>query len=553
MTPKHTYPAFRGTLDQLVSAAALRSPAAPAVRAVDAALDYAALDAAATRIAHHLAALGVRPGDRVALWAPKSVGVVAAVVGIMRAGAAYLPIDPAAPLERARFIIEHCQARVLLTGGGPLAALGRALPAERPPVEVVASIDGPAPVVDGARTAALEASSGSTARGEPGPPPPRSSGERSRPVDGDLAYVLYTSGSTGRPKGVAITHAQSLAFVLPAVEVFELTAADVVASHAALNFDLSVIDLYCTFAAGASVVLIPERYLPFPAKVASLIQDLGITVWNSVPSALIQLTQHGQLASRDLSRLRLVMFAGEPYPAKHLRALREAAPHARLLNVYGQTEANSSTYHEVSEIPPDGQLLPIGKTLPNYHVFALDLEGRPITTPGVEGELYVRSNAVASGYFDDPVRTERAFVQNPLEPSRRDIVYRTGDRVSYDADGNLLFHGRADAVVKVRGFRVELGELESVVGALPGIVDVAVIAVPDEDVTNRLVLYYATAEGAEVSVTEVTEALVKRVLRAMVPEHVIREVALPRTPNGKTDRRALVDRATAVVDAARSG
>ncbi len=532
------------TLDRLVSAAALRTPTAPAVRALDGALDYAALDAAASHVAQELIGLGVVPGDRVALWAPKSVGAVAALVGILRAGAAYLPIDPGAPLERARFIIEHGRARVLLTGGGPLAALTRALPTERPALDAVASIDGPAPALEGLRAVALQAS---TARGGPSAgPSPR------RPIDADLAYVLYTSGSTGRPKGVAITHAQSLAFVAPATEVFALRPEDVVASHAAFNFDLSVIDLFCTFMAGASVVLIPERYLPFPAKIATMIQDLGITVWNSVPSALIQLTQHGQLAARDLSKLRLVMFAGEPYPAKHLRALREAAPHARLLNVYGQTEANSSTYYDVGEIPADDRLLPIGRTLPNYHVFVLDLEGRLITTPGVEGELYVRSNAVASGYFDDPERTARAFVQDPLDHARRDVVYRTGDRVSYDADGNLLFHGRADAVVKVRGFRVELGELESVVGAVPGVADVAVIAVPDEDVTNRLVLYYATAEGATVTEAEVIEALVKRVLRAMVPEHVVQETALPRTPNGKIDRRALVDRSIARVRAAKA-
>lgn len=535
------------TLDRLVSRAAQRTPSAPAVRAVDAALDYAALDGAAQHVAQRLVELGVRPGDRVALWAPKSVGVVATVVGIMRAGAAYLPIDPAAPLERARFIVEHCRARVLVVAGGPLSLVVGALPGERPPLDALAVVDGAAPSVDGLRTASLEAS---TARAPISPVGTATSPlDAGRPIDSDLAYVLYTSGSTGRPKGVAITHAQSLAFVEPATRVFELTASDVLASHAALNFDLSVIDLYCAFHAGASVVLIPERYLPFPAKVATLIQDSGITVWNSVPSALIQLTQHGQLAARDLSKLRLIMFAGEPYPAKHLRALRAAAPHARLLNVYGQTEANSSTYHVVDELPADDQLLPIGRTFPNYQVFVLDLEGREITTPGVEGELYVRSNAVASGYFDDPVRTARAFVQHPLDSARRDIVYRTGDRVSYDARGALLFHGRADAIVKVRGFRVELGELESVASAVPGVADVAAIAVPDEEVTHRLVLYYSAQDGAVVPESAVLEALARRLLRAMVPERIIFEPTLPRTPNGKIDRRALVDRAIATLAA----
>jgi len=529
------------TLDELVASAARRTPTAPAIRAVDAHIDYAALDRGASWVAAELHHLGIVPGDRVALWAPKSIRCVTAIVGILRAGCAYVPIDPAAPLDRARTILEQSGATVLFCGGVPLTVLGRALPAERPKLLALFDLDNGSPVIDG--LPAIAFADGAVPR----PAPPRSGPPMRAPIDADLAYILFTSGSTGRPKGVAITHAQSLAFVEPASEIFELVASDVVASHASFNFDLSIIDLFCTFAVGASVALIPERYLAFPARIGAMIQDARITVWNSVPSALIQLTHHGHLAGRDLSSLRLVMFAGEPYPSVHLARLAEILPRTKLLNVYGQTEANSSTYFPIATVPKGDQPLPIGKTFPNYEVFALDLEGRRVSTPGVEGELYVRSNAVASGYWNDPERTGRAFVQNPLQPARRDMVYRTGDRVTHDADGNLIFLGRADAVVKVRGVRVELGELESIVLAIEGVSECAAIAVPHQELTNQLVIFYAPAEGVEVTPDTVIAALARRVSRVMIPEKLISDRSLPRTPNGKIDRRSLVDRAAIVL------
>ncbi len=511
------------TLDRLVRLTAARRPHAPAVRSVDGDLDYATLDAHADAFAAWLRARGVEPGDRVALWAPKSLAGVAAIIGALRAGAAYLPIDPTAPLERARLILEHCGARLLLVAGAPATLLERAADGERPtlPVFALALPDG-----DADPTSAQAAHVGRA------------------PLGVDLAYVLYTSGSTGRPKGVALTHAQSLAFVEPATEVFGLTGDDVLASHAPFNFDLSTIDLFCTFRAGASVALLPERALAFPSKVVELIARFGVTVWNSVPSALVQLTQHGKLGERGGDTLRLVMFAGEPYPLVHLRVLRAALPSARLLNVYGQTEANSSTWYEIHQLPPDGAPLPIGKTFPNYEVFVLDLDGRRVDTPGVEGELYVRGGAVASGYFRDPERTAAAFVQHPLDDARHDVVYRTGDRVAWDANGDLVFHGRADAVVKVSGHRVELGELESVALAVPGVSSACAIAVPDVERTNRLVLFYV---GAEVTPAGLTAALAARLARATIPERVCLREAFPATPNGKVDRRALLDEARAAL------
>jgi amino acid adenylation domain-containing protein len=502
------------TLHGLVEAAAQRTPDAPAVRMKDEVLTYAQLSERARRIASHLASLGVEPGDRVGLYQPKSLDGVAALIGILGAGAAYVPVDPGAPVDRARFILEHCGVRVCFAAGRPLQELSKQ----------------ESPIVDHVITPETELAA---------------PGDLLEGTDADLAYVLYTSGSTGTPKGVAITHGQSLSFVRTATATFSLQPQDVLDSHAPFNFDLSIIDLFCAFAAGASCVLIPEPWLAFPLRVAELIEKSRITVWNSVPSALVQLVNKGALESRDLSALRLIMFAGEPFPLKHLARLRELVPHAELLNIYGQTEANSSTCYPIGDIPED--VLPIGKTFPNYGVLVLDERGEEISEPNVEGELYVIGGAVASGYWNDPERTAKSFVQHPLVKERRQIVYKTGDRVAYDERGDLVFKGRVDSAIKCRGFRVELGEIESVANAVEGVDTVCVVAVPHEEMSNLLVMFVVPEKGKTIDETALRERLNAKLPRYMIPEAILHREMLPSTGTGKIDRRALLPDAEAAL------
>ena len=490
------------TLHGLVEAFADRTPDAPAVRMKDEVLTYRELSLSARRIASQLAAAGVEPGDRVGLYQPKSLDGVATLIGILGAGAAYVPIDPGAPIDRARFILEHCGVEVVFSAGRQLAELKK--------LEAFQILQ---------------------------PDPKAPAGDLLEGTDQDLAYVLYTSGSTGTPKGVAITHGQSLSFVRATTDVFALSPGDVLNSHAPFNFDLSIIDLFCAFAAGASVVLIPEAHLAFPVKVAEVIEKARITVWNSVPSALVQLVNKGALETRDLSALRLIMFAGEPFPLKHLSRLRELIPHAELLNIYGQTEANSSTYYRIDDIPEE--VLPIGKTFPNYGVLVLDEEGEEVSEPSREGELYVIGGAVASGYWNDPERTATAFVQHPLMPERRQILYRTGDRVVYDENGDLVFRGRMDAAIKCRGFRVELGEIESVASGAEAIDTVCVVPVPHEELSNLLVLFVVAEKGKTVDENALQQLLVQKLPRYMLPEVIVQRAELPSTGTGKIDRRAL--------------
>ena len=527
-------PAF--LLDQLVAARAAETPDAPALRLGKEALTYQALEDRVARLAAGLAAAGVRPKDRVAVYQPKSIDTVVAMLGSLRAGAAYVPLDPHAPAARARHAIAHAGVRALFAAGRPLKQLAGG--AEVGVHIVVVPDDATVPsnvAQSGLRFSAL-------LDAEP------IASEAPRTSD-DLAYVLYTSGSTGTPKGVAITHGQSLAFVRAACATFGFESTDVFASHAPFNFDLSVIDLHCAFAAGAEVVLIPDTWVGFPAKVAALIAEAGITVWNSVPSAIVGLLNRGQLDTQDLSRLRTVLFAGEPFALPALRSLRAVLPEARLYNVYGQTEANSSTYHLVDEIPEaDDAPLPIGRPLPNYEVLLLDAEGHPVEGPEFDGELYVTGPAVASGYLGDPERTARAFVQHPLQSDRRQIVYRTGDRARRDAEGRLVFRGRADLAVKVRGFRVELEEIEAVCKAVDGVGDAVVAPVPEAELGHVLVLFVAAARGETVEEPALREALADKLPRYMRPERLTFRASRPLTGTGKVDRAALAREAKALLE-----
>lgn len=504
----------------VVAATARRRPQAPALRLGEQRWTYGQLLARAEVLGAALRADGVGPHDRVAIYQPKSLDGVAALLAILQSGAAYVPIDPQAPPERARYVVEHAGAQVLFTAGRPQQQYeksGLPWPSKiytptpgQLPLERVRRLDQPLPL------------------GPPAPPVP----------DSALAYILYTSGSTGAPKGVAITHAQSLAFVRPAAEVFALTEGDVLASHAPFNFDLSVIDLWCAFLVGAEVALLAETWLGFPVKLAEAIEKAKITVWNSVPSALIQLTRHGHLEARDLSALRLVMFAGEPYPPKHLRALRSALPNAQLLNVYGQTEANSSTYIFLDRIPEDDQAsVPIGRPFPNYEVLLLSDDRQVIRGPGHDGELYVIGNAVAAGYWKDPERSAAAFVQHPLSPERRQIVYKTGDRARYDEEGLLHFRGRADQAVKCRGFRVEPGEIEATALAFGGLSEAAVIPVPHEEAGHLLALYLGAA--GPIDLDRLRAHLAAKLPRYMLPEAIELRPELPRGSTGKIDKKAL--------------
>lgn len=439
--------------DQLLSTSVVRHPDRMAVSFKGQTLTYAELDAESNRLAGLLRATGVRRGDRVGIYLHKSLESIVSIFGILRAGGVYMPLDPNSPPRRIAFIIQNCAMRTLLTSAQKFEGLRPLASGNGWPTAVVLvdseKLSGDCPWPEGRLIRWTDAEG----VGEPG------AGEVNR-IDTDLAYILYTSGSTGDPKGVMLTHRHALTFIDWACAAFQIGPDDRLSNHAPLHFDLSILDIFCAIKAGATVVLVPEGLSTFPIQLAEFIHAEAITSWYSVPSALTLLVLHGQLQRFAFERLRTVLFAGEVFPVKYLRALMDAIPHAAFYNLYGPTETNVCTFYRVPPLSRDRvKPIPIGKACANADVFALNDQGNPIS-PGEEGELYVRGSLLTKGYWGNPKRTEEVLVPNPLQPYFEEQVYRTGDIVTLDEDGNYLLIGRRDHMVKSRGYRIELGEIK---------------------------------------------------------------------------------------------
>jgi L-proline---[L-prolyl-carrier protein] ligase len=481
-------------LHELVREQARRSPDLLAVTGPDGRMTYGELDQEADALAFTLAGRGVRAGDRVAVWLPKSVRAVATMQAALRVGAAYVPIDPLGPVARTVRLVRDCAPQAVVTTEewavelrqhGITAAMPYPKGLERVP---------PLP--------------------DPGVDP------------GDLAYILYTSGSTGTPKGVCLSHRNALAFVDWAVAEIDARPADRFANHAPFHFDLSVLDLYAAFRVGASVHLIPSEMSFRPSLLVDYLLRNRITVWYSVPSVLILMARDGgmlKVPPLDFC-LRIVLYAGEPFPIKHLRSLRNHLP-VRILNLYGPTETNVCAFYEITSISADQvHSVPIGRACSGDRIWAVRDDGAPVE-PGEEGELVVDGPTVMLGYWGRPRRNG--------EP------YHTGDRVILLASGDYQYLGRRDGMVKVRGYRVEVGEIEAALQAHPGVADAAVL-LSGADMDAKIVAYVVPVGTTPPDLLEL-----KRHCAATLPRHMIIDAVrnvrdFPRTGNGKLDRRALV-------------
>jgi amino acid adenylation domain-containing protein len=492
---------------------------------------FGELEAESNRLAQLLLELGVQRGDRVGIYLDKSLESLVGIYGVLKAGAVYVPFDPHAPIARLAYIARDCDVGVLITGlekadtWAGLMALGAPM---QTLVVPNATDDDP---VDGDRLNARVVTSTALER-QTATSPSIST------IDLDLAYILYTSGSTGDPKGVKLSHLNALTFVNWATELCAVGQADRLSSHAPLHFDLSVFDIFAAAKGGARVVLVPPEALVFPAETARFIGQAGITVWYSVPSALSMLVERGGLEGGEWPHLRLVLFAGEVFPTKYLRRLMEMLPHALFFNLYGPTETNVCTYYPVPALRPDrSEPISIGSSISNTEVFAVTEEGRPADV-GEVGELYVRGAGVMQGYWGDPGRTNKVLTAHPFGPDDHNRVYRTGDLVRLDADGNYQLLGRKDNQIKSRGYRIELGDIEAALYAHPSVVECAVIVVPDELITNRIMAYVAARDG--VGKADLIRFCSERIPHYMIPEKFEFKEQLPKTSTGKVDRRMLL-------------
>ena len=475
-----------------------RTPEARALVVEDRHFSYAELNTRANRLAHYLVEQGVGPETLVGICMERSLEMVVGILGILKSGAAYVPLDPDYPAERIAYMLTDAGARILLTS----TKVGNIAPEAS--VERI-YLDADWEHIASESATNLESLAGTD----------------------NLAYVIYTSGSTGQPKGVGITHRSVVAFLNWANEMFPADCRDGLLATTSICFDLSIFELFLPLCFGGRIIL-ADNIL----ALADIPKQEDVTLINTVPSAIRELLGEGVLPRSTA----IVNLAGEALSADLVRKLYATLPEHRLFNLYGPTE--TTTYSTFTFIESSVTSPGIGRPVANTQVYVLDRDGNPAGT-GVPGELYIGGAGLARGYLKRPDLTAEKFVPNGFstEPGAR--MYRTGDRVRWLPEGTLEFLGRIDHQVKVRGYRIELGEIETALSQLRGVSESIVIVREDTPGDARLIGYVVVEAGVEASSAEMREQLRRRLPDYMVPAVLMTLERMPLTPNGKVDRKAL--------------
>lgn len=487
-----------GTLELLLKNSACRVPDRMALSCGITEITYRELDRRSDEVAEIL--LEEIPGQnaRVAFLLPKSIDSVVSVFAILKSGHAYLPLDFEAPQERNEFIIRDCGAAGLIVPEGHILSgsasqmfykrirLGETdllLFAARPPLYPVRN----------------------------------------------LAYILYTSGSTGKPKGVMFTHGNALSFIDWCSSVFLPSEESVFSSHAPFHFDLSILDIYLCIKHGGKLVLIDSQTGKNPRALAHLIEEKKITHWYSTPTILKLMLNYGRIERHDHSSLQMVLFAGEVFPVEPLKKLTKAWPHARFFNLYGPTETNVCTYYEVILPVAEEQNapFPIGRVCSH-------LKGILVETGENKMELCIAGPAVTQGYWNDADRNKAAFLEK-----EGDRWYRTGDVISENGEGEYIYMGRIDRMVKKNGFRVELGEIENVLHLQESVADAAVLAKTDENYSCTIFAFIQPKEQGITDPLTLKSFCLSILPHYMIPDHFIFLEKIPKTSTDKTDYQSL--------------
>jgi amino acid adenylation domain-containing protein len=517
-------------LQDYVTRQAERRPEAVAL-VMEETLTYGELEQASNRLARLLREAGCRRGDRVCLFLPKSPAAILAMLGVLKAGCAYVPVDLRSPTARIEKIVLATDARHSLASAPARGLLDNLV---RRGVVAPTSIGSVEQGALGGECFQSELSRADWA------------GYSSEPLgaDGsssDTASILFTSGSTGNPKGVVVTHANVASFVSWATDHFGMSFSDRMSGHAPLHFDLSTFDIYGTFRAGGELHLISESDGLAPHKLAELIRVAELTQWFSVPAAMTYMTMFDVLGQDDFPALKRVLWCGEVLPTPTLIHWMQRLPHVQFTNLYGPTEATiASSYYTVHECPASSrEVIPIGTVCGGEELLVLDEALRPVPS-GEIGDLYIAGVGLSPGYWRDEEKTRNAFLPNPHGGPIGDRIYRTGDLARLGSDGFVYYVGRADTQIKSRGYRIELGEIEAALHSLGMLRECAVVGVPSSGFEGTAICCTYVLDGVEgVTPARLRERLTKLVPNYMLPARWLELDVLPKNANGKIDRPAL--------------
>ncbi|MCZ8523837.1 MULTISPECIES: non-ribosomal peptide synthetase family protein [Paenibacillus] len=505
------------TIHGMVEEAAVRFGDRPALSSNEGRYTYRELNRRANQVAHLLLAKGLNKGDCVAIYMERSLDTVVSLLGVLKAGGVYVPVDPDHPEERCRYILEDTAAPLILTKSSLLEKASR-LTEPLGTVKEFLPVDGP----------------GMEQYGEANP--------SADTQPDDMAYIIYTSGSTGKPKGAMIAHRGVVNLGTAIRRDYGITEYDVLTQFATYSFDASVWDTIGALFSGAELYLLSSEERISVEAFAEAAERSGTTIIAILPTVFFnQLAAYlSQEGFRRLAKVRTIMVGGEALYGEQVRGFQHKfGTGIQVVNLYGPTETTVvATSHTIEGYIADGMAnVPIGRPLPNYRIYLVNEEGQ-LCPVGVPGEMYIATVGRAIGYLNQPEKTAEAFVLSPLADGEK--VYRSGDIAKLLADGTIEYVSRRDSQIKIRGHRIEIGEIEDSFAQFPNVQDAVVIPKKEGDGQNMLVGYFTSKDGAAIPPAEVKHFLAEKLPGTYVPKHVCQLAEMPLSPTGKIDRKKLV-------------
>jgi len=511
------------TLSQILDNTAQKHPNIEAFKCGNAVLSYAEILQKTNQFATHLVSLGVQKGDRVGIYLERSIETAIAIYGIMKAGAAYVPLDPSAPQSRIVFLLNDCNIEHLITSKLQVKKVMKFLEQETP-LQSIIGVN---------KEMAVPTISWDTIF--------KISLEGYQPLvikEDDLAYIMYTSGSTGAPKGIMHTHASGLSYAKLSSTLYDLRTTDRVANHAPLHFDISTFGYFSSPLAGACTIIVTDAHTMFPVSLADLIEKEKISIWYSAPLALIQLLQKGMIENKDFSSIRWVLYGGEVFVTKYLSQLMQLWSNAKFSNVYGPAEVNQCTYYHLENPSQVTEPLPIGYIWNETEYKILDQNEQEVS-PGSTGELIVHSTTMMKGYWNNTTLTVSSMYLEEDTSGNKKRYYKTGDLVKLNEEGKLLFMGRNDFQVKVRGYRIEVNEVEAVVASHPEVNEAAVLTLDKNNGEKELVAAVLLKPDVTLDQKTLIDYCKSRLPIYAVPSQISILQSFPRTSSAKIDRKEI--------------